>query len=48
MRSAARSVAHVYGVAYGVFPLGFDGITIAVNLQNTWVTCLTVDQLRAL
>ncbi len=36
------------GVKYDVFPLGFDGITITVNPQNTWVTCLTVDQLRAL
>src|SRR4051812_18866555 len=36
------------GVKYDVFPLGFDGITITVNPQNTWVPCLTVDQLRAL
>lgn len=36
------------GVKYDVYPLGFDGITITVNPQNTWVTCLTVDQLHAL
>lgn len=36
------------GVTYDAFPLGFDGITITVNAQNTWVTCLTVEQLRAL
>ena len=36
------------GVAYEAFPLGYDGITITVNPQNTWAQCLTVDQLRAL
>lgn len=36
------------GVEYAVFPLGFDGITITVNPANTWVDCLSVEQLRAL
>lgn len=36
------------GVAYEVFPVAIDGITIAVNPQNTWVQCLTIAQLRAL
>ena len=36
------------GVGYEAFPLGFDGITVAVNPANTWVDCLTVEQLRAI
>jgi phosphate transport system substrate-binding protein len=36
------------GVAYDVFPVAIDGITVTVNPQNTWAQCLTVDQLRAL
>jgi len=36
------------GVAYERFPVAIDGITIAVNPQNTWAACLTTDQLRAL
>ncbi len=36
------------GVAYEVFPVAIDGITVTVNLQNTWVQCLTTAQLLAL
>lgn len=36
------------GIAYEVFPVAIDGITVTVNPQNTWAQCLTVDQLRAL
>jgi phosphate transport system substrate-binding protein len=36
------------GVEYEVFPLGFDGITVVVNPTNTWVNCLSVEQLRAI
>ena len=35
-------------VAYHEFTIGFDGITIVVNPENTFVECLTVDQLRRL
>lgn len=36
------------GVQYAVFPLAYDGITVTVNPANTWVECLTVEQLHAL
>ncbi len=36
------------GVQYTVLPLAYDGITITVNPVNTWVQCLTVEQLRAI
>lgn len=36
------------GIAHAAFPLGYDGITVTVNPQNTWVQCFTVEQLRTL
>ena len=36
------------GVAFEVFAVAFDGITVAVNPANTWAQCLTVDQLRTI
>ena len=36
------------GVAYQAFEIGFDGVTVVVNPQNDWATCLSVEQLRRL
>ena len=36
------------GVAYEVFPLGFDGLTVAVHPTNTWANCLSTEQLHAI
>lgn len=46
--AAEQAACEANGVAYEVFPVAIDGITIAVNPQNTWAQCLTVDQLRTL
>jgi phosphate transport system substrate-binding protein len=46
--SEERAACEAAGVHYEVFPLGFDGVTVAVNPANTWAHCLTVEQLRAL
>jgi ABC-type phosphate transport system substrate-binding protein len=46
--AAEQAAREAHGVAHGVFPVAIDGITIAVNPQNTWAQCLSVDQLRAL
>ncbi len=43
-----EAVCQAAGVQYAVFPLAYDGITITVNPANTWVDCLTVEQLRAI
>jgi phosphate transport system substrate-binding protein len=43
-----RAACAAANVEYVVFPLGFDGITITVNPQNTWAQCLTVEQLKSL
>lgn len=34
------------GISYYEFQIAYDGITVVVNPENDWVTCLTVDQLN--
>jgi phosphate transport system substrate-binding protein len=34
------------GVRYTAFTIANDGLTVIVNRQNTWATCLTVEELR--
>jgi phosphate transport system substrate-binding protein len=36
------------GVAYVELPIAFDGITVMVHPENTWATCITVAELKAL
>jgi phosphate transport system substrate-binding protein len=36
------------GVAYIELPIAFDGITVMVHPDNTWATCITVAELKAL
>jgi phosphate transport system substrate-binding protein len=34
------------GVEYTEFQVGVDALTVVVNAENDWATCLTVDQLK--
>ena len=34
------------GIDYTEFQVGVDALTVVVNPENDWVTCLTVDQLK--
>lgn len=34
------------GIEFIELPVGFDGLSVMVNPDNDWATCLTVDQLR--
>jgi phosphate transport system substrate-binding protein len=34
------------GIEYTEFQVGVDALTVVVNPENDWVTCLTVDQLK--
>ena len=36
------------GIAYGPLTVAVDAITVVVNKENTWATCLTIDQLAAI
>ncbi|MCS7198856.1 MAG: PstS family phosphate ABC transporter substrate-binding protein [Caldimicrobium sp.] len=34
------------GISYIELPVAYDGLSVVVNLKNTWATCMTVEQLR--
>jgi phosphate transport system substrate-binding protein len=36
------------GIEYVELPVAYDGLSVAVNPQNTWVDCLTVAELSAI
>jgi len=36
------------GIGYQEFPIANDALTVVVNADNDWVTCLTVDQLKTI
>jgi phosphate transport system substrate-binding protein len=36
------------GIEFVELPIGFDGLTLVVNNQNTWVKQLTIDQVKAI
>jgi phosphate transport system substrate-binding protein len=46
IKDKEKSEAEKKGVAYTEFKVAFDGITLAVNKDNTWVDTLTVDELK--
>lgn len=34
------------GIEYIEMPIAYDGLSVVVNPENTWATCLTVEQLK--
>jgi phosphate transport system substrate-binding protein len=36
------------GVDWYEFEVAYDGLTVVTNLENTWLTCVTTDQLKQL
>jgi phosphate transport system substrate-binding protein len=36
------------GITFGALTVAVDAITVVVNKENTWATCLTTDQLAAI
>jgi phosphate transport system substrate-binding protein len=36
------------GIEYTEFQVGVDALTVVVNTENDWATCLTVDQLKTM
>jgi phosphate transport system substrate-binding protein len=36
------------GVDYRLVPVGLDGLTVAVNPENDWASCVTTDELRSI
>lgn len=48
IKEEEKALAEKNGINYEVFEVAFDGITVVVNKENTWVTNLTVEDLKKL
>jgi phosphate transport system substrate-binding protein len=46
IKEEERSACDKKGIDYAEFLVANDGIAVVANKDNTWATCLTVDQLR--
>ena len=46
IKSSEAEAATAAGIEYLEIKVGFDGLSILVNPENTWVTSLTVEQLK--
>src|SRR3954454_18460237 len=48
IKDEERAVCAQNEVDWYQFEVAYDGITVVTNKENTWVTCLTTDQLKQL
>lgn len=48
IREAEIAACAEAGVEYYEFDVAYDGLAVVVNPENTWVECLTVEQLNAI
>ena len=46
MRQTEAAICRSNGITYEAFLVANDGISIVVNKQNTWVSCLTTEELK--
>jgi phosphate transport system substrate-binding protein len=46
MKQSEAGVCRSNGIGYEAFLVANDGISIVVNKRNTWVNCLTTDELK--
>jgi phosphate transport system substrate-binding protein len=46
MKQSEAALCRSNGITYEAFLVANDGISIVVNKQNTWVNCLTTDELK--
>lgn len=46
IKSSEAEAATAAGIEYLEIKVGFDGLSVLVNPENTWVTSLTVEQLK--
>ena len=46
MQQREAAICRTNGITYEAFLVANDGISIVVNKQNTWVNCLTTDELK--
>jgi phosphate transport system substrate-binding protein len=48
IKDEERTLCSQNGVEWYQFEVAYDGITVVTNKENTWVTCMTTDQLKQL
>jgi len=46
IREVERELCAENGIEYVEIPVAYDGITVAVNPENDWAQCVTVEELR--
>jgi phosphate transport system substrate-binding protein len=46
IKQSEKDACAAKGIRYEQLTVANDGLAVVVNPQNTWVTCLTVDQLK--
>lgn len=46
IREVEQELCAENGIEYVEIPVAYDGITVAVNPQNDWAQCITVEELR--
>ena len=48
IKDEEKAACEAAGVTYGELQVASDALTVVVNKENTWATCLTVEQLAAI
>ena len=48
IKDEEKAACEAAGIAYGELQVAADALTVVVNKENTWATCLTVEQLGAI
>ena len=48
IKDEEKAACDAAGIAYGGLQVASDALTVVVNKENTWATCLTVEQLAAI
>ena len=48
IKDEEKAACEAAGITYGELQVAADALTIVVNKENTWATCLTVEQLAAI
>jgi phosphate transport system substrate-binding protein len=48
IKDEEKAACEAKGITYAELPVALDGISIVVNPENDWATCLTVDELKTL
>ena len=48
IKDEEKAACEAAGIAYGQLTVAMDALTVVVNKENTWATCLTVEELATI